>query len=160
MITLARPKRLETQAGDLLVSPSACPKAGILQKVTDVFANLVSNKLGRQAPCPIPLERPGVWHEWHAADESGQSHQHDHVVVFASTSFRHMPIKRALFNRHGLPSHWSVHQGSWSVVRYLASPSPTKPSSSLDPRPSLWDQLGPAWHPPSARRLYLRTRDG
>ena len=84
------------------------------------------------------LVRFGIWREWHAADERGAKHEHDHVAVLGAASFRLGPLKKALLERHGLGSHWScTHDGYWSCVRYCAILAQRKSTECLDARPYL-----------------------
>ena len=79
--------------------------------------------------------------------DGGQGQVHFHVAIKASASFRFMPYKRALRERHGLATHWStLHTGYWSAVRYGCVPSSKKPLLELDPTPFAWSCRGP--HPP------------
>ena len=80
--------------------------------------------------------------EKHQEDENGQANAHDHVALSTGTSFRYLPVKRALLIRHGLATHWSRHHGYNTMVRYLTVPSEKKPKHTLDPWPALWDCSG------------------
>ena len=60
--------------------------------------------------------------------------RHFHAAVKLSRACRFAPIKRALQDRHGLPSHFScTHTEWWSAVRYGYLPTDRKPV--VDPTP-------------------------
>lgn len=80
-------------------------------------------------------------------DCNGVVHFHDHIALVADRSFRFLPVKRALLERHRLASHWGCgHEGYWSAVRYIVMPSPHKPAERMDKRPETWAVDGQ--HPP------------
>jgi hypothetical protein len=102
-----------------------------------------------QNGCSVALSHAVVFRELHKATAAGAVHAHYHVAVKAASSFRFMPVKKAMLQRFGLASHWSCsHSGYWSAIRYCYVPSPTKPLASLDTHPLLWAQVGdhPALH--------------
>ena len=142
MITLPFPKQMRTGDGVLLVPSSEFTKTELAAKIKDAFQHPDSHNPAQALPSPIELQRFGIWREWHVEDENGIKHQHDHVPILTYGSFRYLAVKRALLLRHGFASHWSRHTGYWSMVRYLAMPSPKKPLQSLDPWPLLWDSSG------------------
>ena len=73
-----------------------------------------------------------VFRELHA-DKS----THFHVAVRLDAACRFMGAKRALRERHGMPSHWScTHSQMWSALRYCIIPSPTK--LVVDSAPHQW----------------------
>ena len=146
LITFAYPKKALSVDGYVLVASSASTKTEIMAKVLDACYNPDSRNPANAESVSVDINRSGVWREWHKQGDDGQWHQHDHVPVLAFGSFRYLAVKRALQKRHGLASHWSKHPGYWSMVRYLSMPSPTKPMSSLDPWPVLWQKGGV--HPP------------
>ena len=146
LITFSHPKQAQASTGVPLVPSSNFSKEELVQKVLDCFANPEFRNPSVALGGGVAVRRLGVWREWHAEKLSGQRLQHDHVPTLCFNSFRYLPIKRALLTRHGLASHWSQHTGYWSMVRYVAVASPSKPSKSLDPRPALWDLSGA--HPP------------
>ena len=81
--------------------------------------------------CRVKVVQTGIWRECAAG------HIHDHAPLLAAASFRFLPVKRALLQRHGLASHWScTHTCYNSMVRYLVVPSPPKkPLACLDASP-------------------------
>ena len=148
LITLPHPTQSHASTGERLVAPSSFSKQQILEKVLDAFDNPVRTNTWSGAG-GFALVRLGVWREWHGANAAGVKFQHDHVPVLAVVSFRFLPVKKALLQRHGLASHWSCsHDGYFSCVRYCALPSPPKkPAGSLDQKPALWDATGSHPHP-------------
>ena len=120
------------------VAPSSHNKERLKEIMFDCFANpmYVNHWLGSNR---IVISKIGFFREKHAPDPSGVAELHDHVPVLAEESFRYLPVKRALFQKYGIASHWSdTHQGYWSAFRYCAMPSPTKPLGAVDPSPILW----------------------
>ena len=114
----------------------------MLKKILDAFAN-PSRANTWVKDGAIWVVRLGVFREWHALDSEGKRYEHDHTAVLGATAFRFQAIKRALLQRHGLASHWSItHDGYWSCIRYCAMPTPKKPALCLDGQPALWDARG------------------
>jgi len=146
MITLPHPKRQRTTDGYAIVAPGQFSKRQIMDKLLDSFNAPVNASANGTLSPPVPLAQGGIWREWHEMDEDGNKFTHDHACFKACRTFRYVPVKRALLQRHGLVSHWSRHPGYWSMVRYLAVPSPKKPKESLDRFPLLWSSTGN--HPP------------
>ncbi len=146
LVTFPHPRQTHSSTGEVLVAPSSMAKEELLQKLLHAFENpMYANHW--QAHGSILVDKTGVWFEHHQADANGQRFQHGHSPVLGVNTFRYLPVKRALLQRHGLASHWSVtHTGYWSTVRYLAMASPTKPLESLDHHPVLWARCGQ--HPP------------
>ena len=142
LVTFPHPKQMQNSEGILLAPPSQFSKQQILDKVQDCLARPDSRNPAVAQPPPIPVQRCGCWREMHREDESGQANPHDHVALSTGTSFRYLPVKRALLVRHGLATHWSRHHGYSTMVRYLAIPSEKKPKNTLDPWPALWDCSG------------------
>ena len=65
---------------------------------------------------------------------------HFHVAVRLKSRARFASIKKALRDRHGLPSHFSLtHTEWWSACRYGALPSQKKPIVDLEPDVWTWD---------------------
>ena len=56
---------------------------------------------------PVQLVRVLVAREFHAPNSSGQKNVHYHAAVLGLTSFRFGCVKRALLEKHGMPTHWS-----------------------------------------------------
>ena len=138
LVTFPHPRPGSTSGGRGLVAPGSMSKTQLLACVRDAFANPVYANPW-QTHSGIQVTRLGVWREFHAPDDDHHRHVHDHVAVLARDSFRFLPVKRALVQRHGLASHWScTHVGYWSCVRYCAMASPRKPLDSLDRAPELW----------------------
>lgn len=142
LVTFPHPKQMQNSDGILLVPPSMFSKARILDKTRKRLASPDSRNPTLAQPPPIPVQRCGCWQEMHQEDENGQANPHYHVALSTSTSFRYLPVKRALLIRHGLATHWSRHQGYNTMVRYLAVPSEKKQKNTLDPWPALWDCTG------------------
>ena len=152
LITFPHPVRKLSACGVPLVAPSSFTKRELAAKVEDAFAHPDSRNPASAGAAPVPLRRMGVWREWHAQTVGGACFQHDHTAALSGVSFRYLPVKRALLQRHGLASHWSQHTGYSSIVRYLAVPSPKKPAAALDHDPYLWDATGA--HPPLVDCVY------
>ena len=142
LVTFPHPKQMQNHEGILLVPPSEHSKAQILTKTMECLARPDSRNPANPIPQPIPVQRCGAWREKHQEDENGHAHLHDHVALSTTTSFRYLPVKRALLTRHGLATHWSRHHGYNTMVRYLTVPSEKKPKNTLDPWPALWDCSG------------------
>lgn len=148
LVTLPPPTQSHAATGERLVAPGSVAKAKVLEGVLDSCAHPVYVDLhSRSAGCSVPLQLCGVWREFCTASANVTHPEHDHIAVCAVGSFRFLPVKRALLQRHGFASHWScTHLGYWSCVRYLAMASPKKPLQSLDGVPCLWAAAGV--HPP------------
>ena len=150
LITVAALQCLGLQHGNAgLVCPSRLSREDIARAIKDAFAHPSYANVGNQARGALAtLECFVVFLERHSASaDGGQGKVHFHIAVKASTSFRFMPYKRALRERHGLATHWStVHTGYWSTVRYGCMPTPKKPRAELDPTPFAWSRDGT--HPP------------
>ena len=146
MVTFPHPKQMRSNDGILLVAPSKLSKVQILEITMSCLARPDSRNPANPTPTPIPVKRCGDWREKHQEDENGHANLHDHLALSTGTSFRYLPVKRALLIRHGLASHWSRHHGYNTMVRYLTIPSKKKPKNTLDARPALWDCSGK--HPP------------
>jgi len=148
LVTLPPPTQSHAASGERLVAPGTVAKLKVLEAFLDscahpVYADLHSCSAGF---C-VPLKLCGLWREFCAASANVTYPQHDHIAVCAGASFRFLPVKRALLQRHGFASHWScTHIGYWSCVRYLAMASPKKPIKCLDAVPCLWAAAGV--HPP------------
>ena len=149
LVTFPRPLQTHAATGERLIAPGSLFKQDVLQKLLDALANPVYTNWWLVRGGGVPVSRAGVWREWHdfsGASRPTQGDVHDHGAVLGEQSFRYLPVKRALLQRHGLASHWScTHTGHWSTVRYLALPSPSKPFNSLDHYPVLWAKHG--FHP-------------
>eukprot|EP00973_Karenia_brevis_P079909 11088365-Karenia_brevis.AAC.1 len=80
----------------------------VLQKVQDAFAHPVYTNVW-QAHGGIALTQVGCWREKAPGHGGNQEvHAHDHLPVLAASTFRYLPVKRALLQRHGIASHWST----------------------------------------------------
>lgn len=147
LVTLPHPKRSHAACGTKLVAPGTRSKKQILQCFLDAAAHptytdgrSLSRGLG------VKLKQAGVWREFHQPDGAGRAEAHFHISVLGCSSFRFLPMKKALLSRHGFASHWScTHIAYWSAVRYCAVPSPKKPAKALDVEPELWPE---GEHPP------------
>ena len=146
IVTLPHPVRPRAASGERLVAPGSMTKPQILGCFLDACSN----------PCyahpwhaegQIQIAMAEVFREYHQENPQGVRFTHDHITVLGVDRFRFAPVKRALLQRYGLASHWSVkHDGHWSCVRYCAMASPTKPLASLDRNPYVWSARGA--HPP------------
>ena len=156
LVTLPHPRQPTASTGEQLVAPSKKTKEQIWNCFLDACANPVYVNQAF-AGGNVQLEMGEVFREFHQADAQGVRETHDHLPVLAKQSFRYLPVKRALLQRHGLASHWSVsHDGHWSCVRYCYMSSPKKPLKSLDRNPYLW----PNTHPPLEDCCYERVTAG
>ena len=147
-VTFPHPQKSHSQCGIALVPPESMLKSELLEKFQDSCERpIYVDRRGMLESRSVPLRRVGVFREMHKQDENGDAHAHDHLAVLAARYFMFNPVKRALLQRYGLASHWSVsHDLYWSPLNYLSRPSPEKPFSSLDPSPILWAADG--LHPP------------
>ena len=149
-VTFPHPKTAFSQCGVQLVPPDRMSKADILQKLQQACdAPLYMHPRSVQSGFSVALSYAAVFRELHKADAAGTAHAHYHVALKAESSFRFVPVKKAMLQRFGLASHWSCsHSGYWSAIRYCSVPSPTKPLASLDTSPLLWAKDGdhPALH--------------
>ena len=69
--------------------------------------------------------------------------KHFHVAVRLNAKKTFLPAKRAMRERHKLPSHWSCsHTQWWSALRYGVVPTPGKPA--VDASPLTWSADGSA----------------
>ena len=142
LVTFPRPKQERASTGEILVAPGSLLKKDVFEKCLDALRSPIYAQLW-VAHGGVSVDRAMHVREHHEEDESGQKDVHDHTAVVAFHSFRYMPVKRALLQRHGLASHWSCsHTGYWSTVRYLGMPSPNKPRASLDACPLFWASDG------------------
>ena len=145
LITLPCPKPGAVSSdGRPLTAPGSKTKEEVLACVLDAFAHPVYTNVWL-AHGPVPLKQLGLWREFHKPGPAQERSVHDHLPALAvdNCTFRYLPVKRALLQRHGLASHWSCsHTGYWSCVRYLAVESPKKPEESLDKNPVLWARHG------------------
>ena len=150
LVTLPHPKQGVSSDGFRLVPPDTLTKSVVLDSfLACCRAPMHTDGRHRASGGPgIDILKTGVWREFHKQGPGGDlPRAHDHLAVLAAKQFRYMPVKRALLQRFGLASHWScTHTGYWSAVRYLAMPSPKKPSRALDGNPVLWAASGV--HPP------------
>ena len=148
LVTLPPPTQSHAASGERLVAPGTVAKPKVLEAFLDSCAHPVYTDFHTCfAGFCVPLQLCGLWREVCAASANVTYPQHDHIAVCASGSFRFLPVKRALLQRHGFASHWScTHVGYWSCVRYLAMASPKKPLKCLDAVPCLWAAAGV--HPP------------
>ena len=136
LVTFPPVRASRASTGEILVAPGSKKKAAILKCFLDSCANPVYHH-NRNESFHVHVLETGIWRE-RCKDGS----IHDHVPVVAK-SFRFLPVKRALLQRHGLASHWScTHTGYWSAVRYCDMASPKKPKTCLDPSPVLWASDG------------------
>ena len=135
-------------AGRHLRDTNICVRQAIADALLDAFAHPVYADSGNSArhSSPVELQRFVVFRETHRPTEEGHVHAHFHVAIVAARSFRFLPYKRALRERHQVASHWSCsHDGYWSAVRYGAMPTTKKAAADLDPEPLAWSRVGP--HP-------------
>jgi hypothetical protein len=132
-ITFPRPLQERASTGEKLVAPESKTKSQMLSCLLDacerpVYVDAKSITMASR----VAVVQTGIWRECAAG------HIHDHAPLMAAASFRYMPVKRALLQRHGLASHWSCsHLGYYSMVRYVVVPSPRKPLACLDAFPEL-----------------------
>ena len=155
LVTFPHPRQGTSIDGVLLVAPESMSKRQVMECFKDACARPVYTHVAARAEGfegAVRLRRAGLWRELHKEDQSGTAHAHDHVAALAS-SFRFLPVKRALLMRHGLATHWScTHQGYHSTVRYCVMASPKKPAHCLDVDPVLWAADGA--HPPVEECCY------
>ena len=146
LVTLPHP-RVDFSSKDLtsLRAPGDFTHSAIETIILDVFSHPVhadpGNVAQSQTQASVRLTKFVVFRESHAASDgaAGPGNKHYHIALAASRSFRFMPFKRSLRQRHGLASHWSTtHTGYWSAVRYGFIPTPKKPQWSLDASPRVW----------------------
>ena len=127
---------------------NALSREDIARAVLDALARPLYADPGNRARerSTVQVQRLVVFREKHAPAGGGETHAHFHVAILAARSFRFLPYKRALRERHNLASHWSCsHDGYWPAVRYGAMPTPKKAADELDAEPLAWARNGP--HP-------------
>ena len=131
LVTLPPPTQSHAASGEALVAPGSLTKAQVLAAFLDSCAHPVYVDCHSiSAGYKVALELCGVWREFCTAPANANNPEHDHIPALASSSFRYLPVKRALLQRHGLASHWScTHFGYRSCARYMAMSSPKKPLS-------------------------------
>ena len=137
LVTFPRPLQPCAATGERLIAPGSLLKKAVLEKFLDALAHPVySNQWLAQCQGGVAVEMCGIWREHHRSSPEEVGDIHDHAAVLGAASFRYLPVKRALLQRHGLASHWScTHTGYWSTVRYLAVQSPINLAScSLGPQ--------------------------
>ena len=144
LVTLPHPRQARSSTGVILVAPESKSKKYVLKCVLDsCLKPMYMDARSIANGAFVQLAQAGNWRELHKENDDGEVHAHDHVALLAEASFRFLPVKRALLERHGLASHWSVtHTGYHSCVRYLVVPSPKKPLACLDHAPELWSAAG------------------
>ena len=146
LLTLSHPQQERSAEGVLLRSPDSYSREWLRDAIVDVFENPIYSdpgNLSRAGPRQGLLLRFVIASESHEAGADGIRHRHYHIAVQATESFRFLPFKRALLQRHGIASHWSTsHVGYWSAVRYLVIASIEKPQNALDPNPLTWQRNG------------------
>ena len=147
LVTLPHPRvalGLEARAG--LRPPGDLSREDIARMFVDVFRapEHVDPARHRRGAPTLTLERLVVFREPHrVADTDGRFHDHYHVALVASNTFRFAAYKNALRTRYKLASHWSCsHDGYWSAVRYGVMPSPKKTQDGLDATPLTWCRRG------------------
>ena len=144
IVTLPHPLQPRARTGERLVAPGTKTKEQIMVCFLDACAHPVYLNQ-TYASGSVDLELAEVFREFHSPGPQGVRHTHDHLPVLGKVSFRFLPVKRALLQRHGLASHWSVsHDGHWSCVRYCVFSSPKKPLKCLDRNPYVWPFPHPA----------------
>lgn len=150
LVTFPHPKAEFSQCGARLVPPGSMSRTDVLSKLLQACAApLYSDLRSLRSGCRVVVSQAAVFRELHKADAAGTAQAHYHVALKAESSFRFIPVKKAMLERFGLASHWSgSHAGYWSAVRYCSVPSPTKPQAALDASPLLWAKFGehPALH--------------
>ena len=140
LATFARALAATLAANPAMRDPSTLSREEIGKATIDAFTEPLCGARGgrpilRQTP---PVLKIVVFREQHA---DGTIHYH--VAVKLSTPLGFATAKRALWVRHGLPSHWSCSHSQWfSAVRYGFMPSVRKPMSSLDATPFSWTHDG------------------
>ena len=144
LVTLPHPRQELARTVERLVAPGSLTKEAVWNCFLDACAH-PTYAYQHFADGRVVLEMGEVFREFHEENEEGICYVHDHLAVLGRDRFRFQPVKRALLQRHGLASHWSVsHDGHWSCVRYCYMPTPKKPLTSPDRNPYLW----PANHLP------------
>ena len=126
----------------------------------DALNNPAGNPLGGRPPRrQSVVEKLVVFKESHNDGDA-----HFHVAARLLTARAFAPAKRALRQRHRLPSHWSCsHTHWWSAVRYGVMPSPRKPEE--DKNPFIWppdkrlDLFAEAQEPYTARAWKARREE-
>ena len=134
LVTLPHPC-VATSEGNGLKAPGDFTREEIANMILDIFdaPSHIDAASEARGETLLALQRFVVFREPHKPDAEGRVHDHYHVALVASGSFRFMAYKRALRSRYNLASHWSCsHEGYWSAVRYGVMPTPTKPSEGLD----------------------------
>jgi len=134
LVTLPCPRH-----GWNLRSPGSYTREDISNAILDAVSETQGNRV-----TPLSVLRMCVFRERHA--DGGE---HDHIALLADRCFRWAPLKRVLFSKYGLASHWSCsHDHYASAVAYGYVPTPKKPHAELDPNPYMYSVSGP--HPPLA----------
>lgn len=113
-------------------------RAELLNMVRDAFDNPVAGASGGRprASTDSPIDFTIVARELHADGSA-----HFHVVVKLFTYMRFSAAKLTLASRHKVPTHWScTHRHVFSAVRYICTPSATKPI--VDAEPAVWTHDG------------------
>lgn len=144
LVTLPHPRAPESPCGRRLTSPESLSREQVLEYFRAALAAPVHvdarSVMNGFYVSPLLI---GVFQEFHAANEEGEVHAHYHITVKATGSFRFGCCQKALLQRYGIASHWScTHIGYWSVIRYVAMPSPCKSLKQLDRSPLLWASVG------------------
>ena len=144
LVTFPHTRQETASTGETLVAPGSFTKQQVLERFLHSCAHpIYLNAMSASEQPVVPIKYCGDWRERHLDDEP-----HDHSGVAGLRAFSYLPVKRALLVQHGLASHWSCsHEGHWSIMRYLAKPSPKKPFAALDHAPVLWPSQGLYKHP-------------
>ena len=140
LVTCSHPHQAAAANGTLLRKPNTYSHQHLLDALLDSCAKPVYDA-GNAARGfgGVRLCRCLVAAEYHKAGAAGQANRHYHIAVQAFGSFRFGSVKRAMLDRHGIPTHWSAtHVGYWSALSYLVKKSVKKPIACLDPKPLAW----------------------
>ena len=142
LITMSRVLHANGAGGDAHADLQAMTRKAIAEAVLDSFCNPSSAAPGAAGRPRGPKGNEQivallvVFKEAHADGAA-----HFHVVVKLTRPYRFLNVKRALRERHSLPSHFSCsHTQLWSCVRYGYVETPAKPE--VDDAPWLWT---PSW---------------
>ena len=141
LVTLPALRRLdEADEKPGLRCPSEWEHENVARVLMDAFQNPALAQHSASWGLAAQLHCFVIFRERHAprqGEETGPFHWR--IALRATSNFRFASIKRALYARHGLASHWSCsHTGYWSAVRYGCMPSPSKPLEELDSKPYTW----------------------
>lgn len=145
LVTLPALRRLDVaDRKPGLLCPSEWSHENVARVLLDSFDNPATAHTSASWGLAAQLDCFVVFRERHTAREGEEAGPfHWHIALKANTSFRFASIKRALYLRHGVASHWScTHTGYWSAVRYGYMPSPSKPREALDSDPYTWARCG------------------